>query len=228
MIIERFLPSMEGATVLEEVSIPRTNLEYEVKSYVLVNLDGKEFNLFSRKVELFCLPTLIGFDDSKKITFSETYFLAWSLLKERGLPVVPEVWKVGSDKVFTTNLIAERGSVYDQKIDSVIERDTLPMDSQFVKIPKVEIESEADRLLELANKNGIELMSDGPFHIKVNPDGSFNIFVLDIGKVRIYSMPKDLPREVKDNNYYYISKALREFTYINGNIKVLRDARGLS
>jgi len=227
MTTERNLISLEGITIKCEIPIPRTREGFETKSYIFFDLNEQEMSLFTRKIETFCLPTLIGFD-TKGLEFSDIYKFAWKTLKEGKLPVVDNTWKMSLDKVATTNLIANGGSVYDQKIDAIIERDTLPMDGEFVKIPIDEVGKKAGKLLDLANRMGVELMSDGPFHIKVNPDGSFSLIVLDIGKVRIHANPKNLPRDAKKDNGYYINKALRDFASIQGNIKTLRDARGLA
>ena len=69
-------------------------------------------------------------------------------------------------------------------------------------------------------------MPDGPFHIVVNADSSWYLMLLDIGKVRIYAKPRDLPSEVKKNNKYYLFSSVTAFTRIQMTIKALRDARG--
>lgn len=218
--------SLENITFKREIFIPRTRQAYEIKSYVYFDFEGKERSLLIRKVENWCLPTLIGFDFGK-LSYSETYLMAWNILKDRGFPLVPDVWKMGEDKVATTNLIENGGSVYDRKIDAVIERDTLSMDEEFTKVSIDAVQKEAGKLLSIANKGNVELMTDDPFHIMVRPDGSWYVLALDIGKVRIYATKKDFVKAGIQNNRYYVNRSIRDFFRIQQNIKTLRDARGL-
>ena len=229
--LARYWIPEESATFLvkRELFLPRTPQAYEIKSFVYLDLGGRhKASLLTRKVELFCLPTLLGFEFEKELDFADKHILAWEILRDRGFSVVPSVRKVDRETVATTNLVADEiTSIYDQKIDAIVERDTQAMDGEFVKIPTGKIAEKADVLLNLADKSGVELMSDGPFHILVKPDGRWDLIVLDIGKVRIHSRPKDLPPDAKKDNLYYVNKALREFASIQRNIKALRDARGL-
>lgn len=215
--------------VKNEYHIPRTREAWEEKSIVYFESKNSfEGSAMIRKVEDFCLPTLIGYNFDNNLAKSDIHIMAWNALKERGFKVVPTARKVDENTVATTNLSAnEITSVYDQKIDALEVRDTFPMDKEFVKIPFEKIQKEAETLLNLANRSGIELMSDGPFHIIVQEDKSWYLILLDIGKVRIYARPKDMPNSVEKDNRFYISKALMAFSGIQRNIKVLRDARGL-
>lgn len=215
--------------VKNEYHIPRTREAWEEKSVVYFKSKNSfEGSIITRKVEDFCLPTLIGFNFDNNLTKSDIHIMAWNVLKERGFKVVPTVRKIDENTVATTNLSADEiTSVYDQKIDALEVRDTFPMDKEFIKIPFEKIQKEADVLLNLANRSGVELMSDGPFHIVVQEDGSCYLMLLDIGKVRIYAQPKDMPNSVEKDNRFYISKALIAFSRIQKNIKALRDARGL-
>lgn len=214
-------------TLKKEIVIPRTNLGYEEKSFIFFDQNGVERSYLTRRVELFCLPTLIGFNYDQKLTYADPYLEAWKILKERGFLVVDEVWKINDDKVATTNLVEKGGSVYDQKIDAVIERDPLEMDRELIRIPIKEISKVAEGLFNLANKNGVELMSDGPFHIVIRPDKSWYILPLDLGKIRIHSRPRDISSDSKKDNSFYINRALNAFSRIQQNIKALRQARGL-
>lgn len=211
-----------------ECPIPRTRQAWEEKSFIYLDLEnGHKASLLTRKVEDFCLPTLIGFNFDKPLSYSDTYAVAWKTLKDRGFMVVPSVREVCQNIVATTNLCADEiTSVYDQKIDMVEVRDTFPMDKEFVKIPRKMLQKEAENILYLANKSGVELMPDGPFHIVVRDDASWYLMFLDIGKVRIYAKPKDLPSDAQKNNKFYLNGAVTAFAKIQVNIKALRDARG--
>ncbi|TRZ47066.1 hypothetical protein D4S03_11650 [bacterium] len=213
-----------------EYPIPRTREAWEQKSFVYLELgNNRKVSFLTRKVEDFCLPTLTGFDFREKLSYSDTYTVAWKTLKERGFRVVPTVRKVDRNTVATTNLSADEvTSVYDQKIDAMEVRDTFPMDKEFVKIPVEKIQKEAETLLYLANHAGVELMSDGPFHIVVQGDANWYLSFLDIGKVRIHANPRDLSESAINNNQFYTNKAVMAFAKIQGNIKALRGARGLS
>ncbi len=215
--------------VTKEFPLPRTRQAWEVKSHIHVDLDSnRRISLFTRKVEDFCLPTLIGFGTTEKFSYSEIYCMAWSTLKERGFNVVPTVRMLDANTVATTNLtLDELTSIYDQKIDADEVRNTFPLDSAFVKIPIEKIQKEAEQLVQLANRTGVELMSDGPFHIVVQGDSSWYLSILDIGKVRIYAKPKDMPKASAKDNIFYVRRAVTAFATIQRNIKSIRDARGL-
>ncbi|MFA6446272.1 MAG: hypothetical protein WCW14_03435 [Candidatus Paceibacterota bacterium] len=209
--------------------IPRTREAWEEKSIVYFSSKSNlTASVLTRKVELFCLPTLNEFPLENK-SYSDMYYIAWKTLKERGLPVVSSVRKVDHEIVATTNLCADEvTSVYDQKIDIAEIRDTFPMDGLFVKIPIEELKNKADKLVNLSNKMGVELMSDGPFHVVVQQDGSWYLILLDIGKVRIHSRPENISSSAKKDNVFYVHKAVIAFARIQQNIRSLREARGLS
>lgn len=213
--------------IKKEIKIPKTRWGMEEKSFVIFDVNGQERSLFTRRVEKFCLPTLVGFNFDKDIDLAENYITAWKILKDMGFNVVSEVWKMGGNRVATTNLIEYGGSVYDQKIDSVVERDTLEMDKVFIQISAQRIQEQAERLTSLANKQGVELMPDGPFHIFVNSDTSWELSFLDIGKVIIYKNPKNLDREGKKINIARVYESIQKFAKIQENIKTLRQARHL-
>jgi len=218
-------------SVKSEIPTPRIKeLAWERKSFAYLDLgDRRNASLLTRQVEDFCLPALIGFNFDEKLSYADTYVLAWKTLKERGFPVVKTVRKVSSEKVATSNLVADLlTSVYDQKIDMVDVRDTMPLDKEFVKIPIAEVGEKAEVLLNLANKNGVDLATDGPFHIVVEPNNNWYLILLDIGKVRIYKNPRNLTSTSKHDNRYYIGKTVMAFATIQRNIKALRDARNLS
>lgn len=212
------------------IAIPRTREAWEEKYFVYFDLgNGLESSVLTRKVEAFCQPTLIDFDLSTTATPSDIYLFAWDVLRQRGFAVVPSASKVDAVTVATTNLTEDTfTSIYDQKIDAAQVRDTFPMDREFVKIPAEAIKKEAQTLLKLANRMGVELMSDGPFHIVVRQDANWYLSFLDIGKVRIHAKPKNLPRSAEKDNAFYINKAVMAFTAIQQNIKALRDARRLA
>ena len=207
--------------------IPRTRDGWEEKKYVYLDFGtNHKVSLLTRKVENFCLPALNGFDFAVKPSFSETYSIAWKTLKDRGFVVVPTVRIVDTDTVATTNLsVDEVTSIYDQKIDAAEVRDTFPMDKFFMDIPLRKLQQAADNIVGLANKSGVELMSDGPFHIVVNGDGSWYLILLDIGKVRIYNKPNELPKSSVKDNVFYVNKAMTAFARIQKNIRSLREAR---
>jgi hypothetical protein len=214
--------------IKREVFIPRTRQAYEEKSFIFFDVDGQERSFFTRKVENWCLPTLIGFESVKTNSYADVYLLAWKILKVRGFTVVSNAWKMSDEKVITTNLIEKGGSVYDRKIDASIEREPLSMDGDFVKIPIAKVQREAEKLVNLANKNGVELMTEDPFHIIIRPDSSWYIMALDIGKVSIHENSKDLDKDMKHDNEYFTERSLSGFAKIQENIKTLRDARGLA
>ena len=209
--------------------IPRTREAGEEKHFVYFDSKSQiEASVLTRKVEDFCLPSLIGFA-SEILSPADTYLKAWKILKDRGFYVVPSVRKVDMNVVATTNLSADNmTSVYDQKIDIAEVRETFPMDGVFSKIPVREINNEAVKIVNLANRVGVELMVDGPFHVVVQGDGKWLLILLDIGKVRIYEKPKDLPESTKKDNIFYVRKAVTAFAKIQQNIKCLREARGLT
>ena len=212
------------------IPIPRTREAWEEKYFVYYDLGNNlESSVLTRKVEVFCQPTLVDFNLSKTATPSDIYLFAWNVLQQRGFPVVANAYKVDGITVATTNLTADTiTSIYDQKIDAAQVRDTFPMDREFVKIPIEAIKKEAQALLTLANQMGVELMSDGPFHVVVQQDASWYLSFLDIGKVRIHATPKKLPKGAEKDNLFYINKAVMAFGSIQQNIKALRDARRLS
>lgn len=224
---EFLAPEFKEVTLKREITIPRTAQGYEEKSFIYFDIDGKEVSLLTRKIEPFCLPTLIGFNLDKDITPADTYSKTISILRELGFATVADVWKMEDDKVATTNLVEFGGSVYDQKIDAVLVRDTLDMDKEFVKIPFSQVQKKAQELVNLANKRGVELMTDGPFHIVIKPDTSWYILPLDVGKIRIHSNAKELSSANKHDNQFYVDNAIRAFFQIHQNIKALRDARRL-
>jgi hypothetical protein len=214
--------------VKEIYSIPRTSEAWEEKNIIYFD-SHLNASVLTRKVENFCLPTLIGFKIEPTITPTNTYMIAWNTLNERGFNVVPSVRKVDENIVATTNLAADNiTSIYDQKIDIAEIRDTFPMDRAFVKIPFEKIKNEAMILLNHSNKFGVELMSDGPFHIVVKQDGSWYLILLDIGKVKIYSESRKMPNSSTKDNRFYIDRALRAYSKIQQNILSLRNARGLT
>jgi hypothetical protein len=224
--------SIEGGIdrrVKYEYKFPRTREAWEEKCIEFFDSKSDiQASVVTRKVEDFCLPTLIGFGNTL-LSPAETYCLAWKTLKDRGLSVVPSVRIVSRNEVATTNLSADEiTSIYDQKIDALGGRDVFPMDTGFVKIPMDKIKKEGEILQKRANQMGVELMSDGPFHIVVREDGTWYLILLDIGKVRIYAKPKNMPNCVEKNNVYYVRQAIIAFAKIQQNIKALRDARGLS
>ena len=210
--------------------IPRTREAWEEKNFVYFDLGNNlELSVLTRKVEYFCLPTLLGFGMDTPTSSSDIYLFAWDILRQRGFSVVPSASRVDAITVATINLTEDTfTSVYDQKIDAAQVRDTFPMDREFVKIPIEAIKKEAQALLKLANRMGVELMSDGPFHIVVQRDASWYLSFLDIGKVRIHANPKNLPRSAEKDNAFYINKAVMAFSSIQQNINALRTARKLS
>jgi hypothetical protein len=216
--------------VKHDYPTPRTREAWEEKHFVYFESRCQfDVSVLTRKVEDFCLPTLKGFNMESVSSPSDTYLCAWNILKMRGFEVVPSVRKVDKDVVATTNLSADNiTSVYDQKIDALEVRDTFPMDGEFINIPIEEIQKEANSLVNLANKSGVELMSDGPFHIVVRSDGSWYLMLLDIGKVRIYAEPKNFPKSSAKDNGFYVNRAIRAFARIQQNIKSVRNAWGLS
>ncbi len=224
---EFLAPELKEVSLKREVIIPRTTQGYEEKSFIYFDIDGKEVSLLTRKIETFCLPTLIGFNLDKDIAPADTYFKTISILKELGFTTVADVWKMADNKVATTNLVEFGGSVYDQKIDADLVRDTLDMDKEFVKIPFDQVQKNAQELVNLANKKGVELMTDGPFHLVIKPDTSWYILPLDVGKIRIHANAKELSGANKHDNQFYVDKAVRAFSQIQQNIKALRVARGL-
>ncbi len=198
-------------SIKREVPTPRIReLAWEIKSFVFLDLGEKhKASLVTRKVEDFCLPILEGFTFDKKLSYADTYLTAWKILKDRGFPVVETVRKVDEERVATTNLAADlTTSIYDQKIDKDQYRDTKPMDKDFVKIPVQELVKKTEDLLKQANKNGVKLATDGPFHIVIDPDGSWYILLLDIGKISIFNNPRDLDDATKANNRYYLGEAV--------------------
>jgi|WetSurMetagenome_2_1015567.scaffolds.fasta_scaffold38335_5 hypothetical protein len=215
--------------IKNEYVIPKTREAAEEKSIIFMETNcGHKASLFTRKVELFCLPTLIGFDYPANLSYADIYSVAWSTLRDRGFNVVPTVREIDQNKVATTDLCADEiTSVYDQKIDVAELRDPFPMDKEFIKIPNDKIRKEAEILLNMANRKGVELMSDGPFHIVVRGDGSWYLMPLDIGKIRIYAKEKDMPRNSKLNNISFIRGAVTAFDKVQNNIRALREARGL-
>ncbi len=218
--------NFEELEITREFSIGRTREAYEQKSLIYAKINGTERIFYSRIIEPFCLPAVLGNADTES-EYSDIYIKAWLELSERGFLLVPNVWKMRHDKVATTFLTEFGGGIYDQKVDGVVERDTFDTDRSFIKININNIGSAARQLALNANKSYVELAADGPFHIYLDDKGNWNLILLDIGKIRIHESKKTFGVAEKNNNIFYTREAVRKFEVIQNNIFTLRQARGL-
>ena len=186
--------------MLAEEQLPGSGNAIEEKSFLRLDLSGRrEISLLMRKIGPTPTPTLRGFVDSPASP-ADIYIMAWSLLKERGMPTISTMRKVNDFTVATTNLRANGFFVYDMKIDNLSDRGKLITDDLFANIPHRELQKRAERLLEIANENGIEIPYDGMFHLVINEQGQWDIILLDISNVGIYKDPANMSISDKDGN----------------------------
>lgn len=157
-----------------------------------------------------------------------TYEKLWNMCKEAGLPVAPTMRRTDRGTVVFGDLAANGSEFYGKSMwDRLSMRKRRPHENIFDYIKLMPrflniLENDQDNLklklesiVEIANKNNISIPEDDPFDLRVNPDGSWNIFMLDLEGVckRDGNYPQD--KLIEGNN-----KARNEFMRELSDIKV--------
>lgn len=190
--------------VVGEDVIPWSKKAAESKSFLRLNISGRrEISLLKRNVEMY--PYLIGFQEVNDPP-ANVYIKAWEVLKERGIPVVPTVRKVGYSEVAVTNLKANGLSVYDVKLDQEFGREKLPTDAFFVNIPGEDLEKRTQDLLKVADAGGVQIPYDGMCHLIMDKNGQWDLVMLDISNARIYKEPSQMGADDRAKNAEYAKK----------------------
>jgi len=205
--------------VRQEIEIPKSDNAIEDKRRI--TLEGRDHNISLVTRRLTSNPILRGFGiplgpiESR----SDIYILAWQTLKDRGMPVVDTVRKIDNSQVATTDLVANGYSVYDAKLDSQFNRESIPADKSFAEIPLEEIEKRANHVLEEANRQGIYLPKDGLLHIAVKNSEDWKLVLLDINDVLICKDQNKIPESWKEENADHTRMWLRQIRRIQDRLR---------
>jgi len=145
-------------------------------------------------------PEIIG-GNIELLSPADKNVAVWSLLKERGLPVVNQKIVIHSFRTKETDITIDGSCVYDVVSDfNSRTRIKKPLDSRFVKLNKEDFRIASGPLLSLSNKMGVILPSDGCFHVLYKPDSSWSLVMLNLGMVKVYSDLDKITGREKLNN----------------------------
>lgn len=120
--------------------------------------------------------------------YAKEYYGIWSRLKKAGLPVVPTVRRVSKEEVAMTDLTADGSIFYDKNTNTNLRLmydnaaySAHPFDKKFLSLNTRSVIKRAETILDKANRESIALALDDPLSLLVHPDGTWDIYVLDIG-----------------------------------------------
>lgn len=144
---------------------------------ILVELDGKRVRLVAKSPWLF--SNLDG-------PASSLYFEIWNRLGVAQLPVANSMWTTSQETVVMRDLTVGGGFFYDKSEAGriIYRKRSVTTDQIFLQIPREEIEKAATQVLTRASSRNVILAPDDPMSLLVRKDGSFRIYLLDIGLTR--------------------------------------------
>lgn len=169
----------------------------EGKEKLRLRIGKKELSLIKRQVESpKMVPEILGFGEDvyRGKSPAEQYAIALKMLQDRNLPVVSTVRIVSENEVAVTDVVAKGGVVYDAKEDNLKimspetygERQPTELDPIFCRLDFERVRQEGEEIAKRASTSGVGLPQDGPLHLVLRPDGSWDLMILDIAFVKIW------------------------------------------
>lgn len=145
----------------------------------------------------------------------------WHDMKSLGIPVVPEM-RIEGFNTYTTDLTADgshfygksklrelsgNGKVRRRKTDDFFI--SLTESSALEKIMRRGIE-----IADIASKNGIDIAVDDPFDLLISPDGSYDIYCLDLTGVRKHTIDGYSHERLQKHNHDKVRAFIKLLTSI--------------
>ncbi len=196
--ISLYNPNTERTQVLEilsQQSIPHSS-EHAVKLTARQpnRQNPKIVHLVTKRAKhVIDFPTALESEEPwdpmtfKLRTYTDILWDIWHRLSTSGHPVVPTMWLTDNDLVAMTDLTAKGGAFYDKSARGIavdqgfVDKD---LDKVFLDIDERSITDAALRAANKATFDRIALSRDDAMSLFVLPDGSFKIYLLDIGLTR--------------------------------------------
>ena len=119
-------------------------------------------------------------DEQKTMPLADVWISKWRMLRQAGIPVVTTIRKVSDTEVAMSDLCAD-GSVVYGKADMSGNLQIHRPNAILVKIDLDEVQEEAIKIAQKADKADILLAKDDPFVLVVHPDETWQVIALDIG-----------------------------------------------
>lgn len=131
----------------------------------------------------------------EKVTMSEAerYFARWQFLRRIGVPTVPSMRVVNDDLVAMGDMTryggeffgkAKRRDIRYEEQDK-IRRKLTKMERLFLRVDNEKVKDELKTIQERLVKHGVSFPIDDAYDLLVNPDGTWSVFVMDLGMLRM-------------------------------------------
>lgn len=158
---------------------------------------------------------------------AQRLYANWFAMKNAGLQVVPNMWKISDTLVAMTDITTNGSGIYGKadipddvggkyKMVSTVQptRTPLATDGKLLTIPLSAIEEKAKEEAVFATKHNIILPHDSGLVLVVSPDGNWYPLNLDIGTAHVGATEHDIWGTIEAANRQFVNRFVNEIAQV--------------
>ncbi|HLE50321.1 MAG TPA: hypothetical protein VI791_04215 [Patescibacteria group bacterium] len=185
------------AVSISEVSKERLGGRYDKSRLKVFPMSGDrvrnaEIGLVLKRASVDSGDTNLFGDERLGMESALRYYERWKFLKMVGVPTVSSMRVIDEYRIAMGDMTVGGGEFFGKakkiaimlELEKGIRRELSPLEKTFLNIDTEAIKQKVADLQEIAWKNEVRLPGDDQYDLLVRPDGSFQVIVMDLSRLR--------------------------------------------